>query len=81
MQRVRIEDHIKDQERLQKEINRNVIKPISFEIFKKEPHVRAQLKTMQVNHKNFLKAFGYDPKKIMNVPTDREGNLVHNKKK
>lgn len=64
---------------LQAEVNESVITPVSFEVFKKTPTEREQLKIIKLNHKNYVKAYGWDPSKVMNVPLDAEGQPVRNR--
>jgi len=64
-------DYEKRRLEVNREANSRVMKPISHEIFKKSKEEREVLKTMQLLHKNAIKAQGKDPKKVMNP----EGSL------
>lgn len=76
MRRESVEKYKHLQDIIQREINSYAIKPMSFEIYKKSDKEKLILSTIKLNHKNHLKAYGYDPKKVMNVLTDKEGNII-----
>lgn len=48
------------------ELRKSIIKPTSFEVFKKTPEERALLSSLKSEVKNGVKRNGNDPKKVMN---------------
>ena len=54
-------------ERVQAELNKDNIKPVSFEVFKKTPAERVKLANAKWKHKQQLINAGLNPKKHMNL--------------
>lgn len=52
---------------VQAEINKQIVKPISFEVFKKTPGEKVNIANAKAKHKKELLAAGLNPKKHMNV--------------
>ena len=73
-------DLTSEQKQLQKEINSYKIEPMSFRVFRKTSEERQACKDAKIAHRYLLKAYGYDPKKIMNVPVDKMGKFIRAEK-
>ena len=69
-----------EQKILQKEVNLHKITPFSFSNYKKTSVEKQELNDARIAHRYLLKAYGYDPKRVMNVPVDRAGKFVRAEK-